>query len=82
MNTSNTILCSPVETVCVYESAKYVRVAPFWWKAIQKKMTTANTRQRQIMRSFVSAGERVSVASSVLLASFFLSVLANHERRP
>ena len=46
-------LMKPVSEVAVYSRANWFMVIPFWWKAIQKKITTANTRQRQMMRSLV-----------------------------
>ena len=55
-HTLNSILVRPVASVAVYSLAKNVSVEPFWWKAIQKKMTTAKTRQRATTRSFVSLG--------------------------
>ena len=51
--------------------AKSVSVLPFWWNAIQKKITTANTRQRHTMRSFVSAGESSFTSLAGVFSSFF-----------
>ena len=53
-STLNSMPVTPVAEVAVNSSANHVRVNPFWWKAIQKKITTANTRHRQTMRSLVS----------------------------
>ena len=68
--TSNTIVSMPIADVLVNSSAKYVSVKPFWWKAIQKKITTANTRHKATMRCLVCSGVRLS---SITAASpFFL----------
>ena len=37
----------------VYFLAKKVRAEPFWWNAIQKKITTANTSNKAVIRSLV-----------------------------
>ena len=60
LNTSNHNVVKPNASVAVYSSAKYVSVKPFWWNAIQKKITTANTRHNAMIRCLVSAGVRLS----------------------
>ena len=74
--TLNSIPVTPVAERAVNSSANHVSVSPFWWKAIQKKMTTANTRVRHTMRSFVSAGLISSSCTSFVPDSFFLSAVS------
>ena len=52
----------------VYFLAKKVRAEPFWWKAIQKKITTANTSKRAVMRSLVCFGVSSSTGADVSFA--------------
>ena len=37
-------LMKPLSDVAVYSRANWFMVIPFWWKDINKKITTANTR--------------------------------------
>ena len=72
--TSKGIVLAPEAVFSVNSSAKYVSERPFWWNAIQKKITTANTRHRATMRclvsSFVSSGSAATAAA--LSAAVFL----------
>ena len=59
-HTSNAMLCKPLEVLAVNSLAKKVSVNPFWWNAIQKKITTINTRISATTRRVVSPAGRVS----------------------
>ena len=67
--TLNSIPVTPVAWRDVNSSANHVRVSPFWWNAIQKNITTAKTRPKHIIRSFVSAGLISSTSSFFFVAS-------------
>ena len=70
--TSNGIVCTPLADFSVNSLAKYVSVRPFWWNAIQKKITTANTRHRATMRCLVSSFESSGSVLTAAALSFFL----------